>query len=372
MTVTDTPAPVAAPVEPGDAVDLVVRRVRRLTPSAVEVTLDLPPTLRWPYLPGQYLPVVVPVGGADHPRCYSLTSLHGVDDALAVVVKRVDGGTVSPRVVDHLRAGDRLRVRPPAGRFTVAPDPAVRRHLVLFAGGSGITPIYAIARAVLRTEPASTITLVHGSTRAEEVVLREEVEALRARHPDRLVVRHVLDQGPPVDGARVGRLDEAATAALVREHATGDTHFFLCGPEPMTEMVRRVLRGLGVGDDAVHVERFTAADDTAADDTAADDTAADDTAVSGTPAMTVTRPFGPDTVLAVEPGRTLLETLERAAIRVPYSCRIGDCGTCRARLVSGRVRMSCTDGLLPEDEAAGQILLCVARPEEDVRVELPT
>jgi ring-1,2-phenylacetyl-CoA epoxidase subunit PaaE len=361
MTVLAVPEPTPVAAEPRDAVDLVVRRVRRLTPSAVEVTLDPPAARRWTYLPGQYLPVVVPVDGRDHPRCYSLTSLDGVDDALAVVVKRVDGGTVSPRVVDHLRAGQRLRVRPPAGHFTVDPDPAVRRHLVLFAGGSGITPIYAIARAVLRTEPASTITLIYGSTRAEEVILREEIDALRAGHPDRLVVRHVLDEGPPIGDDRVGRLDEAGTAALVREHATGDTRFFLCGPGPMIEMVRRALRGLGVHDDAVHVERFTAAGDPASGDPA-----------SGAVTMTVTRPYGPDAVLAVEPGRTLLETLEGAEIRVPWSCRVGDCGTCQARLVSGRVRMSCTDGLLPEDEAAGQILLCVARPEQDVRVELST
>lgn len=341
---------------PRDVVDLTVRRVRRLTPGAVEVTLDAPATPRWPYLPGQYLPVVVPVDGRDHPRCYSLTSLDGVDDALTVVVKRVDGGTVSPRIVDHLRAGQRLSARPPAGRFTVDPDPAVARHLVLVAGGSGITPIYAIARAVLRAEPASTVTLVHGSPRAEEIILRDEIDALRARHPDRLSVQHVLDEGPPIDGARVGRLDEAATAALVREHADDDTRFFLCGPEPMIEMVRRVLRGLGVADDAVHVERFTAA-------------GGDPNSAAAE--LTVTRPSEPDTVLAVAPGRTLLETLEGASIRVPYSCRVGDCGTCQARLVSGRVAMSCTDGLLPEDEAAGQILLCVARPEEDVHVELP-
>jgi ring-1,2-phenylacetyl-CoA epoxidase subunit PaaE len=139
--------------------ELTVRDVRRLTPTSVEITLDPSPTHHWPYLPGQYLPVVVPVDGATHSRCYSLTSLYGVDDALQVVVKRMEGGAVSTRLVERLVTGDRLSVRPPVGHFTVDPDPATARRLVLVAGGSGITPVYAIARAVLRTEPGSTVTL---------------------------------------------------------------------------------------------------------------------------------------------------------------------------------------------------------------------
>ena len=109
----------------GAAVALTVRSVRTLTPSAVEVTLDPPATAAWRYLPGQYLPVEVPVDGAVLSRCYSLTSLDGVDDGLRVVVKRVDDGRVSTHLVEDLRAGDAIRVRPPAGRFTVDPDPAV-------------------------------------------------------------------------------------------------------------------------------------------------------------------------------------------------------------------------------------------------------
>jgi ferredoxin-NADP reductase len=331
-------------------VGLPVQEVRRLTATAVQLRLPRPPGPRWRHLPGQYLTVAVPVGGRELRRCYSLTSLP--DDAtLDVVVDRVDGGAVSTVLTRDLRPGDRLGVLPPAGRFTVDPTPTGRRHLVLVGGGSGITPLYAIARAVLDTEPRSAVTLVHGSRSAAQVVLRDEVAELARRHPGRFDVRHVLDEGPGFASARVGRLDPATTAALLRGVGRPDTAYYLCGPGPMTAMVRSALLDeLGVDPEAVHVERFTpAAVDVPAGPAAATLTVLADGAGGGSD-------------VAVAPGATLLDALEAAGIPASYSCRVGDCGTCKARLLTGEVAMDEPEGLLPEEEDAGDILLCVARP----------
>jgi ferredoxin-NADP reductase len=292
----------------------------------------------------------VPVGGRELRRCYSLTSLPG-DPTLDVVVDRVDGGAVSTVLTRDLRPGDRLDVLPPAGRFTVDPTPTGRRHLVLVGGGSGITPLYAIARAVLDTEPHSAVTLVHGSRSAARVILRDEVAELARRHPGRFDVRHVLDEGPGFASARVGRLDPAATAALLRRVGRPDSAHYLCGPEPMLAVVRRVLLDeLGVDPAAVHVERFTPAVDVPAGP-----------AGPATPTVLADGTGGISDV-PVAPDATLLDALEAAGIPAPYSCRVGDCGTCRARLLTGEVAMDEPEGLLPEEEDAGDILLCVARP----------
>jgi 3-ketosteroid 9alpha-monooxygenase subunit B len=85
------------------------------------------------------------------------------------------------------------------------------------------------------------------------------------------------------------------------------------------------------------------------------------------------RPHAPAVSVPVPRGATLLEALEAASVPAAYSCRVGDCGTCHARLLRGEVAMSSVEGLLPEDEQAGHVLLCVARPVSGaLHVELPT
>jgi ring-1,2-phenylacetyl-CoA epoxidase subunit PaaE len=96
--------------------------------------------------------------GAEVRRSYSICA--GLDDnELRVAIKKVGGGRFSRWANDALKAGDRIDVMTPDGRFTVALDAAHAKHYVAFAAGSGITPILSLVKTILRREPASRVTL---------------------------------------------------------------------------------------------------------------------------------------------------------------------------------------------------------------------
>lgn len=347
-----------AVARPATTTALTVRRIRRLTRSAVQIVLD-PPTDPWPYRPGQHIGIELELAGRRTSRSYSLTSSAELDDHLAVVVKRVAGGPVSGHLTELLRPGDVLDVRPPQGEFSVVPDRDRERHLVLLGGGSGITPLMAIIRAVLADEPRSRISLVHADSCREEVIFGGELDELRRSSGGRLRVVEVLETVEQGDDALPGRLDAQRTARLVTDLVAGgppDVEHYLCGPAGLIDVARTALAGLGVPSSRVFTERFTEAAPTGGTASHTARLLADDEDVTTT----------------VPPGGTLLDAAEGAGLLVPSSCRVGDCGTCRGRLVRGRVDSTSVEGLTSADEAAGWILTCVSRPlDDDVVVEFP-
>lgn len=336
---------------------LTVRSVHRPTRDSVHIVLD-PPGPAIDHLPGQHLTVVAEVDGTTLARSYSLTSVPGLDDALAVVVKRTPGGRLSNALNDRVRAGSTLAVLPPAGRFTLEPDPGQRRHVVLFAAGSGITPVYAIARAVLHREPLSRVSLVYANVGRDDIIFRDELDRLVERHPGRLDLTHLLERADGVPAALTGRLtpDRARSLVLASVPEPAAAHCFVCGPEPFMDAAVAALRGLGVPDDRVRVERFVPP-----------------AAPAGDAALHRVRVVGPGGAvdLVVPADRALLDAAGSAGVAIPYSCRVGDCGTCRTRLLRGTVQMAAVDGLTEEEEADGWILTCVARPTGDVELAVP-
>jgi len=187
------------------------------------------------YRAGQHLTLLVDAGGATHRRCYSFSTSPLAEGLPAITVKRMADGVVSTHLHDRLREGDTLLALDPSGDFTLEPQADARRHLVLIAGGVGITPLVSIAETVLRAEPGSRVTLLCGNRSEEEIVFRRRLEALAAEFEPRLTVRHALDAAPDGwDGLR-GALDgPQVLAALAGEPADA---FFVCGPEPMMESV---------------------------------------------------------------------------------------------------------------------------------------
>ncbi|MHC3458279.1 2Fe-2S iron-sulfur cluster-binding protein [Streptomyces flavovirens] len=328
-----------------------VAEVRRETPSAVTLVLEDAGEKPGPFdfRPGQFFTLVADIDGRPVRRAYSASSAPG-SSRLEVTVKHIEGGRFSTHVHRGLRAGDRIALRGPSGSFHAGPR--VGDDVVLVAAGSGVTPMMSMIRTRLATGPdRGRIALLYSSRSEEEVIFADALARLEKEHPGRLSVTHVLTR-------RDGRLD----ADGVRRWVTGlsparDAHYYVCGPEPLTDTVRDVLGRLRVPDERVHHERYTRGADTG-------------TAVTEPQEMTVEEDGRPVGTVVVEPGQTLLDAGLAAGIAMPHSCTVGNCGDCVVRLRGGEVTQNEPNCLTPRQKADGCVLTCVGRPLSGVTLDI--
>jgi 3-ketosteroid 9alpha-monooxygenase subunit B len=323
---------------------LRVAEVIEETPDAKSFVFDVPAPLAaaFAYRAGQFLTVEVEPGGDKVRRCYSLASSPECDPAPKVTVKRVPGGRVSPWIHGCVRAGDSLSVMPPEGRFVLD---AGRSPLLLFAAGSGITPVISIIKSALATTDRPA-TLVYANRDERSVIFAAELSRLQRAHPSRLRIVSRFD-------GTHGLLDERAVGALAAEHR--DASCYLCGPAPFMAIVERALVGSGMPADRVRIERFTLAGTSAP--------AAVAPAVGAeTPEFLDVELGGQRHRVPYKPGRTLLQAVRDAGFDPPYSCEEGFCGCCASNLLEGQVAMAADDALTAEEKRRGMILACQSRP----------
>jgi 3-ketosteroid 9alpha-monooxygenase subunit B len=332
-------------VSPGHR--LRVAEVVEETHDARSVAFEVPAELadRFAFRPGQFLTLRIPTaGGGAVARCYSLSSAPG-DGPPTITVKRVAGGRGSTWVCDELTPGDEVQVLPPAGTFARAPT---HRDVLLVAGGSGITPLMSILRALL-AGPDGSAVLVYANRDERSVIFAGELRALAAAHPDRLVVLHLLEsvQGLPT-------LPQLRT--LLAPHAARDAAL-LCGPAPFMELTSAALAGSGM---PVLVERFRSLENDPFDEVALAVPEPAEAAASVDVELD-----GERHTLAWPPGVTLLQLLLAHDVDAPFSCQEGACSACACRVVAGEVRMLRNEVLEAEDLAEGYVLACQAVPLSD-------
>lgn len=339
-----------------------VRVVEVVRETADAVTLQLEALAGAPLLfkAGQYFTLFVESEGESLRRAYSASSMPG-EARLALTIKRVPGGRCSTYVNEKVRAGDRLELIGPSGSFCVEVDSSARRELVLLAGGSGITPLMSIARAVLANEPHSRVALLYGNRSESDVIFADALVRLRREHGDRFVLRHVLERPPAGWSGGIGRLDEATLREeLTRLAPSPHAHFYVCGPEPMLRGARSTLLGLGVARDRIHEERFSQPRRHLLPKRDVDRRLP----------MVVERRGERIGAVDVPAGKTLLEAGLDAGLPMPFSCAMGNCGECRVRLTRGEVEMDDPNTLTPEERAQGFILACISRPLSPSTIEI--
>lgn len=322
-----------------------MRLVVQETPDAHSLVFDGPPM---PYRPGQFLTLRIPSEREPTARCYSLSSSPDVDDLMKVTVKRTVDGYGSNWVCDNIAVGTTVEVLPPAGHFTPRDLGA---DLLLFAGGSGITPVVSIVKSALK-RGRGRLTLVYANRDESSVIFGAELAELSARHPERLVVLHWLEsvQGLPTS---------AQLAELVRPYASG-REAFICGPAPFMTAVTTALTELGVPRPLVHLEKFVSLSGTT---WGAPVEAIDDAGPTSTVQVDLD---GDMTELAWPQQSKLLDLLLAKGLDAPYSCRQGDCSACACKLVEGEVTMLRNNVLEQQDLDEGWILACQSLPLTDV------
>ncbi|WP_430420620.1 1,2-phenylacetyl-CoA epoxidase subunit PaaE [Methylibium petroleiphilum] len=345
---------------------LRVRAIEPDTAEAVVVSFDVPPALRevFGFTQGQYLTLRREIDGQDLRRSYSICA--GVDDGqLRVGVRKVRGGVFSNWINEHLRAGDVVQVMAPQGRFFVPLEPASRRHHLGIAGGSGITPILSIMKTVLAREPHSRFTLIYGNRLLNSTMFKEELEDLKNRYLTRLVLHHVFSDehtDAPLNHGVMNR-HKIGEFLSVLVPAAGMAHAYVCGPFQMNDEAEAALRAAGVPEDRIHIERFGVAQPTGGTADAVVHEARPGDAEQAK--VTIVRDGLRREISFTKGQPSLLDAASAAGLEVPFSCTSGVCGTCRAKVIEGQVRMERNFALDRKEVAAGFVLTCQAHPLTD-------
>jgi ring-1,2-phenylacetyl-CoA epoxidase subunit PaaE len=345
---------------------LRVRSVQPDTSEAVIVSFEVPEELRpvFGFTQGQYLTLRKDIGGEDLRRSYSICA--GVDEGeLRVGVRKVAGGIFSNWINEQLKPGDTLSVMAPQGRFFVPIEAGARRHHLGIAGGSGITPILSIMKTVLAREPASRFTLIYGNRKLRSTMFKEELEDLKDKYLSRLVVHHVFSDEHTDSDINMGFVDRAKLGEFLRALVPASTidHAYICGPFQMNDEAEAGLLAAGVPEERIHIERFGIAQQGSAHVGAiVHHPQAGDAAHAR---VTIVRDGLSREILFSREQASILDAASAAGLEVPFSCTSGVCGTCRAKLVQGQVRMERNFALDKKEVAAGYVLTCQAHPTTD-------
>jgi len=333
---------------------LTVADVRRLTDDAVAVTFDVPLELRelFAFEAGQSLTLRRTIDGVEHRRTYSICS--PVGSAPRIGVREIPGGLFSSWLVHQVRPGDRIEVQAPSGSFRADPSTG-GRHLCI-AAGSGITPMLSIAASVL-TNPAAKVTLLYGNRTTTSVMFAEELSDLKDAHHQQLDLVHVLSREPRDVELFSGRLDGERLRQLltVLVPLADVDHVWICGPLAMLTDARAVLAELGVPDANVHFELFYVDEPPPQlrhADRVVDGVTSDVTVVID--GRTTTTPMPRDT--------TILDAAQAIRSDLPFACKGGVCGTCRAKVCAGEVDMVRNYALEPDEVADSFVLTCQSFP----------
>ncbi|MER5816024.1 2Fe-2S iron-sulfur cluster-binding protein [Streptomyces californicus] len=337
---------------------LRVSAIERITDDAVAVTLAVPAELRetFRHAPGQHLNVRYTVDGQEVRRSYSICApaveAPG-EPVLRVGIRMVEGGAFSTYALKELAVGDQVEAMPPMGRFVLRPRPGLFAAVV---GGSGITPVLSMAATSLDREPTARFCLIRSDRTAASTMFLDEVAELKDRYPDRFQLVTALSREEQSAGLPSGRLDtERLTGLLPAVLPVAEVDgWFLCGPLGLVKGTERALRALGVDRARVHQEIFHV-DEGPVDATVVKVAAPSDSVLTATL-------HGRSGSWPVQDSESLLETVLRSRADAPYACKGGVCGTCRAFLVMGEVRMDRNFALEPEETEAGFVLACQSHP----------
>lgn len=338
---------------------LTVAKVDRLCADAVAVTFDVPAELAgdFAFLAGQYLTLRRVVDGVEERRSYSICAPAGA--APRIGVRLVEDGVFSSWLVHQVRSGDVIDVLPPLGGFT--PTGSTPGRHALIAAGSGITPVLSVAATLLAGHPDNRVTLLYGNRRSDTVMFAEDLADLKDAYLDRLQLVHVLSREPRDVELFTGRLDADRLGRLLDSVVpTVDVdHWWLCGPFGMVTAAEELLAGLAVPPERVHHELFYV-DEPPPEPKRHEDSTGD----GPTSAVTVLLD-GRETTLPLPTDMPILDAAQRVRADLPFACKGGVCGTCRARVTEGSVAMRRNYALGQQELDAGFVLTCQALPTSD-------
>jgi ring-1,2-phenylacetyl-CoA epoxidase subunit PaaE len=349
--------------------DLLVKDIILETKDSISIVFSHPAEGKILYKSGQFLTLIASIQGKEVRRAYSLCTSPFTDSDLAVTVKRVDLGLMSNWLPDNLKKGSQVRIMEPMGQFVTEYNPTGKRHVIMFAGGSGITPIMSIIKSILSQEADSICSLIYCNRDEDSIIFKSALETMEINDQGRLHVIHVLDNAPMNWQGYSGLLNHEMLTKLferIPDWGIAKTTYLMCGPEGMMKNVESLLRVRNIPMEKVFKESFVQGiidKDTKPEPVVSQDE-------QKIREVTI-RYDGQEFKVMVPPHKAILETALDQGIDLPYSCQSGLCTACRGKCLSGQVRLDEEEGLSQSERAEGYVLTCVGHPvTDDVVIEI--
>jgi ferredoxin-NADP reductase len=324
-------------------------RVKKIIPethdtkSFVLETIDGRPPQ---YIPGQFLTFVFTKrNGKEERRNYSFSSTPGQDTT--VTVKRIPNGEYSRYFFDVVKEGDVLTTIGASGFFTLPENISAHKQYIFFAAGSGITPVFSLIKELLTNHNDPNILLVYSNRSIQHAIFYEQLLQLKELHPERLRIEFLFSDATHVENKRLGiYVLEKILENYVHDPLSAQL-FYLCGPFEYMRMVTIILKNNGVPAAQIRKETFTI-------EVPNHKPQPPDTEAHLVNAMLQQKEYQ----FTSQHPQTILQSAKALQIPVPYSCEAGQCGTCAATCISGKVWMWRNDVLLDEEIEKGRVLTC--------------
>lgn len=317
--------------------------------------------LPFSHLPGQFLTLTVAPEGKLMKRSYTIASSPTQHDYAEICVKHEEGGEVSGFLHDRVKEGDLIEFSGPSGLFTFTGREC--KCILLIGGGVGITPLMSVLRYLTDRSWSGDIFLLYCIKTPRDIIFREELDYLQRRHPNlRVVITVSRPEGTDWKGP-TGRISKELIVESVPDVASRYVH--ICGPVPMMEVAKKMLAELGVPSSRMKTEAFGPA--------LGKPEPILRPAVSLPASVAISLPTvtfsASDKSAPLPPDKCILDVADEIDVEIDNSCRVGTCGTCRVKLLSGNVTMAVEDGLEPGDKEQGIILACQAKATGNVVVD---
>jgi ring-1,2-phenylacetyl-CoA epoxidase subunit PaaE len=322
------------------------------TEDTITIVFKQPALKKVKYLSGQYLTIVLRINGRRYLRPYSFSSSPSVDANLSITIKRVIGGVVSNHLADTTEIGDVIEVMQPMGHFTLENNNILNKHLVLWASGSGVTPLFSILKTILNDNLCDHVTLVYGNRNYESTIFKSQIERWHEQYENKFSIWNfhskavVKDTNPFVIEGRI--LPKKVLSVMASEGDLGKTIHYICGPVGLKESVKNILIGAGVDEKNIFSEDF---------EIIRDPKEFEDVFTQNVKVEINSNSF----YFEVTKGKSILEAGLDAMVELHYSCQTGSCLLCKATLISGKIK---TIGIqkLPDELSTDECLLCCSFP----------
>ena len=340
---------------------LKVKDIRRETPEAVSVEFEIPPQQQpeYQFKQGQYITLKLNLNGEELRRSYSICAAPH-EKELRVAIKEVAGGKVSTYINRELKVGAQMEVMTPMGAFHTVLMGSNKKHYVLFAGGSGITPMMSIIKSILYVEKSSRITLIYANKNEASTIFKAQLDQLKAGHPQLQVV-YVFEEAPGgFSDLQTGMISKEKCLALIENFGgVNADEYFICGPGPMMENIKLGLEAVKISKEKIHIEYFSAVID------AVNKAAGEGSAALGANVKAKVKviQYGVETDFELEGNSiSILDAAIEAGVDAPFSCKGGVCCTCRGKVLEGKVKMTTNFALTEAEVAEGFVLTCQSHP----------
>jgi len=341
-----------------------VRDVYKETKDCSVIAFDIPEEIRddFKFTHGQHLTIRANIDGNEVRRNYSLCT-SPIDNEWKVAVKKINGGIFSSYVSESLKKGDVLEVMPPSGIFNTPVEPEKAKHYIVFAAGSGITPILSIIKTHLALEPKSTFQLFYLNRSVKSIIFKEEIEQLKNKYFGRFEIFHFLTKERRNVELFNGRFTKEKLEVIIKNiidiEATDEC--FICGPEEMIFLIRDELVAAGLPKEKIHFELFNTGHSEADKARASK---ALESKVEGTEVTIIDG--GKEFHFVMDDDYdNILDGALAAGADLPFACKGGVCSTCKCRVVEGSVQMKINYALDDKEVAQNLVLSCQAVPTSE-------